>query len=83
MGGVGADKVGLGCHDFRLFLLGHDVLACPEQCLRDGHVQEVFPSLGLQLFHLLLVELGVILVLLRQGGDGPLGPHEHRAPALH
>jgi len=83
VGGVRADKVGLRCHDLRLLLFRKDILACPEQRLGNGHIQEVFPGLGLQFFHLLLVGLGIILVLFGQSGDGPLSPHKHRAPAFY
>ena len=83
VGGVGADKIGLGCHHLGRLLFREDILAGPDQRLGDGHIQEVFPGLGLQLFHLLLVGLGVILVLFGQGGDGPFSPDGHRTPAPH
>ena len=61
--GVGADEIRLGCRDLRgIFSSGWTSVSGPENGLGDGHVKEVFPRFGLELFHLLLVGLGVVLV---------------------
>jgi hypothetical protein len=52
--GVGTDEVGLARGDLGGLLLGLDVRRGPEVRLRDGHVQEVFPGLALELLELLL-----------------------------
>ena len=58
-----------------LFLFRLQVGGGPEQRLGDGHVQEVFPGLGLQLLHLLLVGLGVVLELIGDVLDGFVRAH--------
>ena len=51
--GMRAQQVRLGRHDFGLFLVRLDVLARPDAALRDGHVEEVLPSLRLEMLDLL------------------------------
>ncbi len=80
--GVRADEVRIAGHDLGGLLLGLDVGGGPENGLGDGHVQEVFPGLGLELLQLLL---GGLLVgrLVGDPLDGLGRLHVDRALAVH
>ncbi len=79
---MGSQHVRFGGHDLGANFLRLDVHACPETCLTNGHVQEVFPSLRLQM----LPELGNIFLILalsaqlvEEGVQCHVGSHIDRA----
>ena len=82
--GMGAQHVGFGRHDLGTNLLRLDVHACPQAGLADGHVEEVFPCLGLEvlpeLLDFLLVLAGGTLCI-QEGVESDLGGHVDRAAA--
>ena len=81
--GVRTDEVRLGGGDLRGPLLGLHVGGGPQDGLRDGHVEEVFPGLGLEFLDFRLVSLRVVLVLVGDLLEGFFGPHVDRAFAFH
>ena len=83
---VRTEEIGLGRHDLGRDLVRLDVLGGPEAGLADGHIEEVFPCLCLEVLHLLGAFLLAELLVegLVDGRHCLIGSHEDRAFAeLH